>query len=359
MAALTWRRSTLPTARALELAPLLIGLVALTLAAAGSAWDVAWHRLIGRDTFWTPPHLGIYAGTALSGIAALVATATAVRGRVPRARELTVGPLHVERGMALVGFGALAVIAAGPFDDLWHRTFGRDVDIWSPPHLFAIYVGGVLVYLGWTVASATNVFGLSPRLRDALVLFFAGGLASTLIFGSNFYYMMGWSREALFYPALVCATVPLALSLASATVRSPFAATITALAYTCLALITFAVLRAFGWPPPAFPSLVVAGALAADLVRRRTRNALTIGAAFALAFVAGEGARLLLVAPPPPAPSALSPQAPLRDLVLTYFIAAQSRPWLSAWPLAAALLGAPLAAASWALGRAVARVTAG
>ncbi|MGH9144459.1 MAG: hypothetical protein ACRD2I_25255, partial [Vicinamibacterales bacterium] len=24
----------------------------------GVIWDISWHRSIGRDTFWTPAHLG-------------------------------------------------------------------------------------------------------------------------------------------------------------------------------------------------------------------------------------------------------------------------------------------------------------
>ena len=355
MAAIALRRSTLSSARVVELAPLWIGLFGLALGWGGSAWDVAWHRLFGRDTFWTTPHLGIYGGTMLSGIAALFATATAMRGRRVRAAELAVGPFHVERGLAIVGFGALAVIAAAPFDDFWHRTFGRDVDMWSPPHLFAIYIGAILIYAGWTVASAQDVFGVSPRVRDALVVFFASGVVSTLIFGMNFYYMMGWSREALFYPLLICAAVPFALALATAALHARFAATITAVTYTCFALITITGLTVFGWPAPAFPPLVVAGAVAVDLVRRRTSNALAIGAAFAIGFVLAEGARLFFFAPALPTPADIS-QAQLRNLILTYLVAAESRPWLSAWPLAAILLGTPLAAVSWAVGRRAARV---
>src|SRR2546428_5807541 len=104
-------------------------------------------------------------GTMLSGMAALVAAATGMHGRPIRARELAIGPLHVERGMAIVGFGALAVIAAGPFDELWHPTFGRGVDMWSPPPVLSVYGGRSLLYLGGALAPAANVFGPSSRLR--------------------------------------------------------------------------------------------------------------------------------------------------------------------------------------------------
>ncbi len=35
------------------------GALAVTSSSIGGAWDVAWHRSIGRDTFWTPAHLAI------------------------------------------------------------------------------------------------------------------------------------------------------------------------------------------------------------------------------------------------------------------------------------------------------------
>ena len=35
----------------------------------GVMWDISWHRTIGRDTFWTPAHLGIYLGGVLAGLA--------------------------------------------------------------------------------------------------------------------------------------------------------------------------------------------------------------------------------------------------------------------------------------------------
>ena len=132
-----------------------------------------------------------------------------------------------------------------------------------------------------------------------------------------------------------------------------FAATAVALVYTILALFTFATLRALGWPPPAFPPLVLAGALALDAVRRRTDSVLAIGAAFAFGFVLTEGMRLLLFVPPPPSTAVLAdPQ--VGRLALFYWAQAAARPWLSAWPLLAIVAGAPLAAASWTVGRIVA-----
>ena len=34
----------------------------------GVIWDISWHRSIGRDTFWTPAHMGIYLGGIVAGL---------------------------------------------------------------------------------------------------------------------------------------------------------------------------------------------------------------------------------------------------------------------------------------------------
>src|SRR5437870_8284323 len=43
--------------------------LAVTSAMVGTHWDIAWHRSIGRDTFWTPAHMAIYLGGVLAGTA--------------------------------------------------------------------------------------------------------------------------------------------------------------------------------------------------------------------------------------------------------------------------------------------------
>jgi len=329
----------------------MLGLTGLLLGWSGSAWDVAWHRALGRDTFWSPPHVLMYTGTTLVGLSSLVALLTALRGRPPRTRELAIGPLHVERSLALVGFGALTIVSAAPFDDLWHRLFGRDVDIWSPPHMVAV-VGAALAYSGW--ATAPTAIIADRRVANVIAAVVLGGLVGTFVFGMNFYYVFAWSREALLYPVIVCATVPFALAMGSRLLEYRYAATAVGLAYTLMNLLTFVMLRGVGWPPPAFAPLVVAGALAVDLARARTASTVGIGAAFAVAFVVAEGLRMVITAPLPSA-AVLSDQT-VGHLAQQYLAMATARPWASAWPLLAAALGAPLAALSWIIGRSVAGV---
>src|SRR5437879_13838943 len=43
-------------------------LLAATSAVVGVIWDISWHRTIGRDTFWTPAHMAIYASDIIAGL---------------------------------------------------------------------------------------------------------------------------------------------------------------------------------------------------------------------------------------------------------------------------------------------------
>ncbi len=44
------------------------GAIAVTSSSIGGAWDVSWHRSIGRDTFWTPAHMAIQACGVMAAI---------------------------------------------------------------------------------------------------------------------------------------------------------------------------------------------------------------------------------------------------------------------------------------------------
>ena len=336
--------------------PLIVGLAGTLLSWFGSGWDVSWHRIFGRDTFWSTPHLFIYTGVALWGVAALIATATSMAGRPIRGRALALGPLRAELGLALIGAGALVTILAGPFDNLWHSIFGRDVDIWSPPHLAGI-AGGVIGLLGWLAATAPGVFPIDERLRRLLRLFTLGNLIAISVFALNFYYITSVTREGFFYPLLVAALVPATLGIATAMLQGRWAATSAALAYTVIALLGYEMLAGSGWRAPAFPPLVIAGAIAIDLLRARggrSAHPLALGAGFGVAFVAAEVLRMLVFAPPAPTSALGGVEPRLTALYFQYYEQTVARPWLSFWPVAAAVLGAPLAAASWVLGRRVA-----
>jgi hypothetical protein len=340
--------------------PLALGLLGVALTWFGAAWDVSWHRLIGRDTFWSAPHLFLYGGISLWGLASLVATITATRGRPVRGRKLRIGPLRAELGLALVGIAAAIVIASAPFDEAWHRAFGRDIDIWSPPHLAGV-AGSVLAFVGWSLAFAPGVFAIPEGLRRFLRALMLANVCAVFVFGMNFYYIMSVTREGFFYPLVVALTIPGALAFGAGLLGGRWGATITAITYTGAALLTYAILAGGGWLAPAFPPLFVAGAIAMDLLRGRGgrwAHPLVLGAAFMVAFVVAEFIRMELFPATPPSGTGGGVDPRGTALYYQYYAQAVARPWLSVWPAAAAILGGPLAALSWLAGRRVAAALA-
>jgi hypothetical protein len=129
------------------------------LGAWGLTWDIQWHLLIGRDTFWIPPHLMMYGGITaglLVAFAVLAAdTVAATRGVRPRT-GITILGLTSTRGIHLAAWGVGLVILAAPIDDLWHRLFGLDVTLWSPPHLLGL-LGSAINTIG-TLLIATEAY---------------------------------------------------------------------------------------------------------------------------------------------------------------------------------------------------------
>ena len=145
----------------------------------GLSWDIQWHVLIGRDTFWIAPHLMMYGGvtTGLLVAFAVLALDTAAahrHGRPPG--TITIAGFTSTRGMHLAAWGLGLVVLAAPIDDLWHRLFGLDVTLWSPPHLLGL-LGSVVNTLG-TAKIATEVDPPGSRSRLAALL-----LASALLYG--------------------------------------------------------------------------------------------------------------------------------------------------------------------------------
>src|ERR1044071_7562125 len=56
--------------------------LAVTSAYIGGYWDISWHRSIGRDSFWTAPHIVIYACGVLAGISSAYLIAMTTWGRL-------------------------------------------------------------------------------------------------------------------------------------------------------------------------------------------------------------------------------------------------------------------------------------
>ena len=106
----------------------------------GVQWDIQWHVLIGRDSFWIPPHLITYAGVSAAVFLSFGVLFWETWRGTGGVRVLG---LRGSRGFQLAAWGMAVTIIAAPIDDLWHRLFGLDVTLWSPPHLLGI-LGGLV-----------------------------------------------------------------------------------------------------------------------------------------------------------------------------------------------------------------------
>src|SRR5207247_1312754 len=102
----------------------------------GGTWDFAWHMSIGRDTFWTPPHILVQSGGLLVGLACVftILATTVAGGFGARAASVQILGLRAPGGAFIAVWGSLAMMASAPFDNWWHNAYGLDVQLLTPPH---------------------------------------------------------------------------------------------------------------------------------------------------------------------------------------------------------------------------------
>src|SRR5438477_9687085 len=90
-------------------------LLAKAVAGIGVGWDIRWHIVIGRDSFWIAPHVMTYAGVALSAVLSFGVlareTLAARGGRVPH-DTLRIAGLVGTRGFHLAWWGIVMTIVA-------------------------------------------------------------------------------------------------------------------------------------------------------------------------------------------------------------------------------------------------------
>jgi hypothetical protein len=125
-------------------------------AAFGVHWDIAWHRSIGRDSFWTPPHVAIYSAAIMAAVAALARIIPATFGRAAGGDSVRVLGFRGPLGAFISAWGGGTMLASAPFDDWWHNAYGLDVKILSPPHV-ALALGIIALHFGALVMLAGSI----------------------------------------------------------------------------------------------------------------------------------------------------------------------------------------------------------
>jgi len=185
-------------------------------AAWGVQWDIQWHVQIGRDSFWIPPHVMTYSGVTLIVLASFgVLARDTLRylraGRTPEG-TLRIFGLTGTRGFLLAACGIALTVLAAPIDDLWHRLFGIDVTLWSPPHLLGLLGVAINTLACALVAREAYPAQSWPRYIGVVValMSFYGSLSIGLRPASRLAYLYGglWFYT---FPILGALFLPLAL----------------------------------------------------------------------------------------------------------------------------------------------------
>jgi hypothetical protein len=283
--------------------------LAVTSASFGGVWDISWHESIGRDTFWTAPHLFIHFGGILAGAASayLIFTSTFGRAGERRVGGVRIWGFYGPLGAFVCCWGGAAMVTSAPFDNWWHRAYGLDVKILSPPHvllilgLLAIRFGAVVLILG----EMSRAEGLLRRKLQALLLYTFTFLLGIAVGIFQEYTFTDSMHSALFY-LLLSILVPLFLAAIIQVSDFRWAATAVTGIFTTLNLMFLWLLPLFPaepklgpvyshvthFVPPPFPLLIIAPAIALDLLRpkfqnwSRWRRSLAFGAVFLGVFLA-------------------------------------------------------------------------
>jgi hypothetical protein len=197
------------------------------------------------------------------------------------------------------------MLTSAPFDNWWHAAYGLDVKIVSPPHTLlilgirAVDVGVLFLLLAAMNRAAANG---SPNFRGLQILFlYLGGL----VVGGQMFFLLEYTWDIYLHSTgpyiAIAVALPLVLSAFSQASRHRWAATWMTAVYMAFAIGEILILPLFPAQPklgpvytqvthmiPAkFPILLVAPALALDLLwRHRPQKLWLTAVASGVIFVA-------------------------------------------------------------------------
>ena len=251
----------------------------------GILWDISWHKTVGRDTFWTLPHLVEQLGAIVAGVSCgwLVLRTTFAGSIRQRAESVRFWGFRGPLGAWVTIWGTFVMITSAPFDNWWHDAYGLDVKIMSPPHM-VLALGMISVVLGGMlmVLAAQNRATDAGEVRKLAYAFaFAGGLlvvmVATMI--SEYASRPNNMHQPLFYQ-VAAGAFPVLLVALGRSGRLRFPATASAAVYMGIILATMWILQLFPaearlapiytrvthMVPPEFPLLL-------DRARARDRSA--------------------------------------------------------------------------------------
>jgi len=279
-------------------------IIAVTSAMTGTHWDIAWHRSIGRDTFWTPAHIAIYLCGVISGVGCgYLILSTSLNGASLLKRvSVKIWGFRGPLGAFIAAWGGIAMITSAPFDDWWHGAYGLDVKIMSPPHVLLI-AGMVAVEFGTLVLILGQMNRAVGKAREKLdwLFLYVGAMIVVCICILIFEYTLRiYMHSGYFYRVVAIAIPGVLAGVAKASGRRWAATTVIGIYSVfligCLWILPLVSAQPKLGPvyqpvthliPPEFPLLLIVPAVALDWfwARSKTWKPWLVAAVSGLIFV--------------------------------------------------------------------------
>ncbi|MBI3944245.1 MAG: hypothetical protein HY326_14600 [Chloroflexi bacterium] len=191
----------------------------------GGNWDIQWHVAIGRDSLWIPPHLMVMVAFVSGTILVLAAIAYELyltKSQIKLQNVVKIGTVRAPLAFFGVYLGYAGALGSAIFDDVWHRAYGVDATLWSPPHL-AIMAFTALVDVSLLIGIAASARHLQMKFNWRTPAFWGIILAGAYTFEAvNFqmgqaflvgYRAHGAGLMGLLFPVMVGVLFPLSLML--------------------------------------------------------------------------------------------------------------------------------------------------
>ena len=229
-------------------------ILAATLANISAHWNIAWHRSIGKSTFWAPPHILTWLCGMLAALACgyLIIVTTFRNDCFPKSATVRIWGLRGPLGAFIATWGLAAMLTSVPFDLWWHTAYGLEENLLSPPH--TVLIAGLLALQIGTLALLS---GYRNRAENAGKTSWTGAYLYTgsmvLILSTaaiTEFTLRPYMHSASMYRAVCIVTPAIVVGLARATSRH-WAATIAASGYSGFCLLMLWIIPLF----PATPSI--------------------------------------------------------------------------------------------------------
>lgn len=272
----------------------------------GIMWDISWHISIGRDTFWSPPHMAVYLGAIVAGLTSgwLALRTTFAGTEEDRATTVRLWGFRAPLGCWFAVWGAFAMLTSAPFDNWWHEAYGLDIGVLTPPHtvlilgIFSINLGAMLISL-----SCQNRASAGDARSLGLAHLYAAGIVLVMLVPVHVVQPNrqhgGWFYEVF------AAFLPFLLVAMARSSRMRWAATIAGAVYVMILMLAIWIFPLFPATPklgpvnmpithmaaPPFPLFLIIPALGIDFFLQRREgkragwlDAVAIGVAFFVLF---------------------------------------------------------------------------